>query len=161
MVREMNVAGYDNGDDDTSDYRLIASAEDVFAFGKPHAAADVRPVKAKEALRPTEVIPSKPYHITTQVLLESSRAPALSEPRVFRKELKTAAELAEMIQHDLVQHPDCPKNGFRVTVYGATDWRAMLMITPAAGRVPNPQQWRDLTDELADRLRQRYDLAWT
>lgn len=160
MVREMNVAGHDTGDDDTSDYRLIASAEDEFAFGKPQAAADVRPFKA-EVLSPTEVIPSKPYHMTTQVRLESPRPPALSEPRVFRKELKTAGELAEMIQHDLAQHPDCPKNGFRVTVYGATDWRAMLMITPAAGRVPNPQQWRDLTDELADRLRQRYDLAWT
>jgi hypothetical protein len=158
MVREMNVAGYDTGDDDTSDSRLIASAEDVFAFGKPHQPADVRPVKAEDV--PTEVIPSKPDHMTSQVHLESPRAPALSEPRVLRKELRTAAELAEMIQHDLAQHPDCPKNGFRVTVYGATDWRAMLMITPAAGRVPNPQQWRDLTDELAGRLRQRYDLAW-
>jgi hypothetical protein len=159
MVRQMNVAGHDTGDDDASGYRLIASAEDVFAFGKPHAAADVRAVKA-EVLSRTEVIP-KPYHITTQVLLDSPRPPALSEPRAFRKELKTAEELAEMIQHDLAQHPDCPKNGFRVTVYGATHWRAMLTITTAAGRVPNPQQWRDLTDELADRLRQRYDLAWT
>ena len=66
-----------------------------------------------------------------------------------------------MIQLDLAQHPDCPKNGFRVTVYGATHWRAMLTIMTAAGGVRNPQQWRDLTDELADRLRQRYDLAWT
>jgi len=66
-----------------------------------------------------------------------------------------------MIQLDLAQHPDCPKNGFRVTVYGATHWRAMLTITTAAGGIRNPQQWRDFTDELADRLRQRYDLAWT
>ena len=160
MVRQMNVAGHDTSNDDTSDYRLIASAEEVFAFGKPHAAADIRPVKA-EVLSPTEVSPSKPYHITTQVLLESPRPPAFSEPRVSRKELKTAPELAEMIELDLAQHPDCPKNGFRVTVYGATHWRAMLTITTAAGPVRNPQQWRDLTDEFADRLRQRYDLAWT
>lgn len=39
-------------------------------------------------------------------------------------------------------------------------WRAMLTITPAAGRVRDQQKWRDLTDELADRLRQRYDLDW-
>src|SRR5713226_2893283 len=157
MVRQMNAAGHNSGDNDTGDHRLIASAEDVFAFGKPHAAAEGRPVKA-EVLSPMEVGPSKPYHITTQVLLESPRP--MSEPRVFRKELKTAAELAEMIQLDLAQHPDCPKNGFRVTVYGATHWRAMLTITTAAGPVRNPQQWRDLTDEFADRLRQRYDLAW-
>ena len=123
MVRQMNVTGDDTGHDDASDYRLVASAEDGFAFGKPHAVAEVRPVS--------------------------------------RKELKTAAELAAMIELDLAQHPDCPKNGFRVTVYGATHWRAMLTITTAAGRVRNPQQWRDLTDEFADRLRQRYDLAWT
>ena len=84
-----------------------------------------------------------------------------SEPRVSRKELKTAAELSGMIERDLARHPDCPENGFRVTVYGATHWRAMLTITPAAGGVRDPQRWRDLTDELADRLRQRYDLAWT
>jgi hypothetical protein len=158
MVRQMNVGGDDTSDDDIDDHRLIASAEDVFAFGKPHAAAEVSPVKA-EVLSPTEVIPPKPDH--TQGLMESPRPPALSEPRVSRKELKTAAELATMIELDLAQHPDCPKNGFRVTVYGATHWRAMLTITTAAGGVRNPQQWRDLTDEFADRLRQRYDLAWT
>src|SRR6266478_5893714 len=58
----------------------------------------------------------------------------VSEPRVSRKELKTAVELAGMIERDLAQHPDCPKDGFRVTVYGATHWRAMLTITEA-GRV--------------------------
>jgi hypothetical protein len=47
-----------------------------------------------------------------------------------------------------------------VTVYGATLWRAMLTITPAAGPVRNPQEWRDLTDELAERLRKHYDLKW-
>ena len=60
---------------------------------------------------------------------------------------------------DLAGHPDCPKAGFRVTVYGWPVWRAMLMITPAAGAVRNPQEWRELTNELAERLRKRYDLA--
>jgi len=160
MVRKMNVADEDTGSGDSGDYGLIASAEDVFAFGRPQAATEVRPVTA-EVLRPQEVIPSKPYHITTQVLLESPRPPVSSRPFLPRKELKSAAELAEMIELDIAQHPDCPKGGFRVTVYGATHWRAMLTITTAAGAIRNPQEWRDLTDELADRLRQRYDLAWT
>ncbi len=47
MVRQMNVAGHNTSDDDTSDYCLIASAEDVFAFGKPHAAAKADPSKRK------------------------------------------------------------------------------------------------------------------
>jgi len=75
------------------------------------------------------------------------------------KEIKTAAELAQMIEADLAKHPQCPK-GLQVTVYGATLWRAMLTITPAAGPVRDPQEWRDLTEELAERLRHRYDLAW-
>ena len=73
---------------------------------------------------------------------------------------KTAAELARMIEADLGCHPDCPRAGFRVTVYGWPNWRAMLTIGPAAGPVRDPQRWRDLTDELAERLRNRYDLAW-
>lgn len=76
------------------------------------------------------------------------------------KETKTAAELAQMIEADLAKHPECPPKGFVVTVYGATLWRAMLTITPSAGPVRNPQEWRDLTEELAERLRKRYDLAW-
>jgi hypothetical protein len=75
------------------------------------------------------------------------------------KETKTAAELAQMIEADLAKHPQCPK-GLQVTVYGATHWRAMLTITPAAGPVRDPQEWRDLTEELAERLRNRYDLEW-
>jgi len=77
-----------------------------------------------------------------------------------QKQLKTATELAEMIEFDLARHPDCPKAGFRVTVYGWPHWRAMLTIAPVAGAVRNPQEWRDLTEELAERLRNRYDLAW-
>jgi hypothetical protein len=152
MVRKMNVA-----DDGT---RLIASAEDVFGFENLSATAEVTSTTAA-VLKPTEVSHSKPYRMTTQGLSESPRPPVPSKPVGRFKELKSAAELAEMIELDLAQHPDCPKNGFRVTVYGATHWRAMLTITTAAGRVSNPQQWRDFTDELADRLRQRYDLAWT
>jgi hypothetical protein len=96
------------------------------------------------------------------------RAPELTvEARADRtdvpvaKETKTAAELAQMIEADLANHPDCPKNGFRVTVYGTTLWRAMLTITPAAGPIRNPQEWRALTEELAERLRKHYDLAWS
>ena len=76
------------------------------------------------------------------------------------KEAKTAVELAQMIEADLAKHPHCPKHGLVVTVYGATHWRAMLTITPAAGPVGDPQEWRDLTEELAERLRKRFDLAW-
>jgi hypothetical protein len=82
-----------------------------------------------------------------------------SDGEAPQKQLKTAAELAEMIEQDLAQHPDCPKAGFRVTVYGGSHWRAMLTITPAAGAIPNPGEWRDLTNEFAERLRKRYDLA--
>jgi hypothetical protein len=83
-----------------------------------------------------------------------------AESRNQQKQLKTAAQLAEMIELDLAHHPDCPKAGLRVTVYGWPRWRAMLTILPAAGGVQNPQEWRELTQELAERLRKHYDLAW-
>jgi len=81
------------------------------------------------------------------------------ESETQRRQVKTADELAEMIESDLARHPDCPKAGFRVTVYGWPHWRAMLTIAPAAGAVRKPQEWRDLTSELAERLRKRYDVA--
>jgi hypothetical protein len=79
--------------------------------------------------------------------------------RTQQKQIMTSAELAEMIELDLAHHPDCPRAGFRVTVYGGSYWRAMLTITPAAGGVRNPPEWRDLTNDLAERLRKHYDLA--
>jgi hypothetical protein len=82
------------------------------------------------------------------------------EDEASHKQRKTAAELAGMIEQDLARHPDCPKAGFRVTVYGGSHWRAMLTITPAAGGIRNAGEWRDLTDELVERLRKRYDLAF-
>ena len=94
---------------------------------------------------------------------EDNQPPAplqVLESRNQPKQLKTAAELAEMIELDLTRHPDCPKAGFRVTVYGWPRWRAMLTIEPAAGGIRNPQHWRELTQELAERLRKRYDVAW-
>jgi hypothetical protein len=97
-------------------------------------------------------------------LIESSppTAPHLeaSDGEAPQKQLKTAAELADMIEQDLARHPDCPKAGFRVTVYGGSHWRAMLTITPAAGAIRNPGDWRDLTNEFAERLRKRYEVAW-
>jgi hypothetical protein len=115
------------------------------------------------AVQPTptaEMATVKSYDVSTEVLLESPRPLELHKSLPQRKELKTAGELGLMIEQSLTRHPECPQNGFRVTVYGATDWRAMLTITPAAGRVRAPQQWRDLTEQLADHLRQRYNLAW-
>ena len=114
-----------------------------------------------QVVAPAEAIAPNPLEVTAQVLSESPRPPALPRTLPSGRELKTAAELAAVIELDLAQHPASPKQGLRVTVYGgSTDWRAMLTFMPAAGAVRNPQQLRDFTDQLAERLRQRYDLAW-
>jgi hypothetical protein len=100
--------------------------------------------------------------VTARGFHEASPPTPLQAPegRNQHRQIKTAAELAEMIEMDLSRHPDCPKAGFRVTVYGWPRWQAMLTIEPAAGGIRNPREWRDLTQELAERLRRRYDLAW-
>jgi hypothetical protein len=103
--------------------------------------------------RARDVPPKLPRKGTVEAVPANTDAPG-------GKETKSAAELAQMIEADLAKHRECPRKGFQVTVYGTTLWRAMLTITPAAGSVRNPQEWRDLTEELAERLRKRYDLAW-
>jgi hypothetical protein len=112
--------------------------------------------------RSTADLPPDPAKVHPEVeVIETTAEARLDRTDVPKgKEIKTAAELAQMIEADLAKHPDCPKNGFRVTVYGTTLWRAMLTITPAAGPIRNPQEWRDFTEELAERIRKRYDLAW-
>ena len=143
--------------DQSPDDSLTAMIDEVFAFGRKQVSAATKPEGLSVLVNP---IPPPSDHINSEVELGS---PALLLPNRApnkRKESKTAAELAAMIETDLAQHPECPRNGFRITVYGATHWRAMLTITPAAGGIRDPQKWRDMTDELAERLRQRYDLAW-
>ena len=139
------------GDRNSSD-GLAAIVEEVFAFGKKQIGAVAKPKPLSIPPHSRQIDPDAA--LGSPVSSGSNRAPNT------RNELKTATELAAMIEADLAQHPECPKSGFRITVYGITHWRAMLTITPAAGRIREPQKWRDLTDELAERLRQRYDLAW-
>ena len=76
-----------------------------------------------------------------------------SEKRRSRSELETTVTEEKAIAA-------AARAGFKVTVYGGSYWRAMLTITPAAGGVRNPQEWRDLTNDLAERLRKHYDLAF-
>jgi hypothetical protein len=144
---------------DDSDDGKITLAQQI--FGMSAAVLGRKPLESKandgiEAKAPSAAARDFPS--------SESSAPAASklgasEDAAPQKQLKTAAELAEMIERDLASHPDCPKAGFRVTVYGWPHWRAMLTITPAAGAVRNPKEWRDLTGELAERLRKRYGLA--
>jgi len=105
----------------------------------------------------SDLVQPKPEALQHEVVIE---APPDLTKGSEGKQTKSAEELAAMIEAYLAKHPECPRSGFQVTVYGTTLWRAMLTIKPAAGPVRNPQEWRDLTEELADRLRRRYDLAW-
>jgi hypothetical protein len=133
------------------DKEIVSLAQQVLGQPKPKS----EPPAAKQTSSQTAGIKAPPQPSETRSEARKERA---DSPQA--RETKTAEELARMIEADLAKHPQCPSKGFVVTVYGATYWRAMLMITPAAGPLRNAQQWRDLTDELAERLRQRYDMAW-
>ena len=155
----LQIAGYERNtkmaeNDNSDDYQTLAQQ----IFGKAMAAI-VSEAKTHLAV----VRESSGGEVQNRPREESSEPAAASiaptERLAHQKQLATAAELAKMIEIDLARHPDCPKAGFRVTVYGSQHWRAMLTISPAAGRVRNPQELRDLTDELAERLRKRYDVA--
>lgn len=133
------------------DKEIISLAQQILGQPKPKS----EPPAAQPQAQPADLPKTRPPAPEIEVELPSENTDPLKV-----KETKTAADLARMIEADLAKHPDCPRKGFVVTVYGATLWRAMLTITPAAGPVRNPQEWRDLTEELAERLHKRYDLAW-
>jgi hypothetical protein len=149
--RDTKVAEDDNGDD----YKVTLAQQ---IFGRAALIARRNPPEPRtndvpDAERPPVAARDSPVHEFP------TASPEPDETVAQQRQLKTASELAELIESDLALHPDCPKRGFRVTVYGGSHWRAMLTITPAAGGVRNPGEWRDLTNDLAERLRKRYDLA--
>jgi hypothetical protein len=150
----MMVADDDDGDDNriTLAQQIFGRAAGIAARKAPAPKTGDPPEKAS----PAAVRDSQAEVVSTPA---AAKPPAAEVNAVQPKERKTAAELAGMIELDLTRHPDCPAAGFRVTVYGGSHWRAMLTITPAAGGIRNPREWRELTDELAERLRARYDLA--
>jgi hypothetical protein len=146
-------------DDDNEDDKVTLAQQ---IFGKAAAAISGRNLPERKTDNVTEAEAPPVATRDSPVSEISPWAAAKSAPiegAAQQRELKTAAELAEMIELNLARHPDCPKAGFRVTVYGGSYWRAMLTITPAAGAVRDPAEWRELTNDLAERLRVRYDLA--
>jgi hypothetical protein len=143
-------------DDDNSDDYKVTLARQIFGRAALIARRNPPEPKANDVVD-AEIPPVAMRDSPVRAVSPASVEP--DEAVVQKRELKTAAELAELIESDLARHPDCPRRGLRVTVYGGSYWRAMLTITPAAGPVRNPGEWRDLTNDLAERLRKRYDLA--
>jgi hypothetical protein len=153
--RDTMVAEDDNGDE----YK-ITLAQQIFGRAAGIAARKPPPVpKTSDPAEPGGSPVAVRDAAADDISPPAAKPAPIEESAAQPKQLKTAAELANMIELDLARHPDCPGAGFRVTVYGGSHWRAMLTITPAAGGIRNPGEWRDLTDELAERLRARYDLA--
>jgi hypothetical protein len=133
------------------DKEIINLAQQIIGQQQPKSAPPPAEPKSQ---------PPTPSGLAVEARAEARQDTAAPAAVPTGRETKTAEELAGMIEADLAKHPQCPRKGLVVTVYGTTLWRAMLMITPAAGPVRDPQEWRDLTEQLAERLRQRYDLAW-
>jgi hypothetical protein len=59
----------------------------------------------------------------------------------IKKQSRTPAEIAKMIQDVLLTMDGCPERGFVVTVYGSNPWNAMLMIRPEAGTAIDRSLW--------------------
>jgi hypothetical protein len=153
----MNQRDTKVAEDDNSDDYKVTLAQQI--FGRAALIARRNPPEPKTNGVPDAEIPAIAAR-DSPVREVSPASPEPDEAVAEQRQFKTAAELAGLIESDLALHPDCPKRGFRVTVYGGSHWRAMLTIAPAAGGVRNPGEWRDLTNDLAERLRKRYDLAW-
>ena len=143
------------------DKEIISLAQQIIGKQQPKSVPPPAEPKPQLAAPPDpKPQPPAPSGLAAEARAEARQEPVSPAALPAARETKTAEELARMIEADLAKHPNCPRKGLVVTVYGTTLWRAMLMITPAAGPLRNPQEWRDLTEQLADRLRQRYDLAW-
>jgi hypothetical protein len=113
-------------EDDNSDDYKVTLAQQIFGRAAVISGRNPPEPRTNDAAK-TPPVAARDYPEASPASLEPGEAQAQ------QRQFKTAAELAELIESDLARHPDCPKRGFRVTVYGGSHWRAMLTITPAAG----------------------------
>ena len=85
----------------------------------------------------------------------SQPMPAVGETQRPRR---TANEMADIILNALRAVDGVPERGFVITVYGSRPWNAMLTIKPEAGRIKDPQLWRQRVQDIGARLRRDFDL---
>jgi hypothetical protein len=106
-------------DDDSDGYKITLAQQ---IFGKAAAILGSNPLEPKANDVEAQVPPTPARDIPPLGESSSPGFSATGEGEAEQKQLKTATELAEMIEYDLARHPDCPKAGFRVTVYGWPYW---------------------------------------
>eukprot|EP01035_Chromulina_nebulosa_P006294 gene6293-biopygen5346 len=87
--------------------------------------------------------------------------PSLLEPQLSAEAARTCtpAEMADIILRALRTTEGCPQQGFEISIYGSSPWNAMLRITPAAGPVANPTQWRTRVRDMVPVLRGQFDVV--
>jgi hypothetical protein len=76
-----------------------------------------------------------------------------------KKQSRTPAEIAKMIQDELLTMDGCPERGYVVTVYGSNPWNAMLMIRPEAGTAIDRSLWTSRVREIGLQLRDSFDVV--
>src|ERR1700737_3303778 len=103
-------------EDDDSDYKITLVQQ---IFGVVHSPAESRTRIAPVVEAPPIIEgDSRAGENPPSAAVKAEAVERIAQPR----QLKTAAELAKMIELDLASHPDFPKAGFRVTVYGGSHW---------------------------------------
>jgi hypothetical protein len=135
-----------------------SSAEGRFDFLKPEPIT-----KEDEQSTPPENAGDTPSEIPQlideePVALLSERAAQAGKSDIYqKKQSRTPAEIAKMIQHVLLTMDGCPERGFVVTVYGSNPWNAMLMIRPEAGTAIDRSLWTSRVREIGLQLRDNFD----
>jgi hypothetical protein len=135
--------------EDADDRSLLGMLGQALGKSKDNFTFDIGPVEtAKSAEPPTKRRDEVPDDV--EQLERTSETPQTLPSTPLKV---PASKVCELLLEGLLQLPDFPRRGVKVTVYGSNPWNAMLNFAPGSTSHKNAITCREALTEIVHKLR--------
>jgi hypothetical protein len=135
--------------EDSEDRSLLGMLGQALGKSKDNFTFDTGPIETAESAEPTTKRRDEVPVDVEQLERTSATQQTLPLTRLKLPESK----VRELLLEGLMQLPDFPRRGVKVTVYGSNPWNAMLDFAPGSTSHKNAITCREALTEIVDKLR--------